>query len=152
MHLGELKTKPTQHSVKLLLETGCSLTFCFKNRTWAGRWSSKKSSFVLQCGLDSYSVNWRENHIRSTDTDAKGEARCFCLKKLGMDYSGTLIRAWNDFLRRFQNPVHHIDIALVGKYVELPDTYISSMNLSNMQVRQTIAEWMCIIFIRRNWW
>jgi len=48
------------------------------------------------------------------------------LKKLGMDYSGTAdLGPWNKFLKRLHNPKRHSRIALVGKYVELPDAYIS---------------------------
>jgi len=48
------------------------------------------------------------------------------LKKLGMDYSGTPeLGPWNKFLKQLQNPKYHSKVALVGKYVELPDAYIS---------------------------
>jgi CTP synthase len=125
---GELKTKPTQHSVKLLLENGVQPNILVL-RTEHELSYELRRKVALFCNVDADSV------VQSIDVNTiyevpilmqKEKLDVTVLKKLGMDYSGTPdLGPWNDFLKRFRNPSHQIDIALVGKYVELPDTYIS---------------------------
>jgi CTP synthase len=84
---------------------------------------------ALFCNVDSDSV------VQSIDVSTiyevpilmlKEKLDVTVLKKLGMDYSGTPdLGPWTKFLKRLQNPKYHSKIALVGKYVELPDAYIS---------------------------
>lgn len=125
---GELKTKPTQHSVKLLLENGVQPNILVL-RTEHELSYELRRKVALFCNVDADSV------VQSIDVNTiyevpilmqKEKLDVTVLKKLGMDYSGTPdLGPWNDFLKRFQNPSYKINIALVGKYVELPDTYIS---------------------------
>jgi CTP synthase len=125
---GELKTKPTQHSVKMLLENGVQPNILVL-RTEHDLSEELRRKVALFCNVDSDSV------IQSIDVDTiyevpilmqKEKLDITVLKKLGMDYSGTPdLGPWNKFLKRLQNPKHQARIALVGKYVELPDAYIS---------------------------
>ncbi len=125
---GELKTKPTQHSVKLLLENGVQPNILVL-RTERELNAELRKKVALFCNVDADSV------VQSIDVSTIYEVPIrmqqekldiTVLKKLGMDYSGTPdLAPWNNFLKRFQNPKFHSKIALVGKYVELPDAYIS---------------------------
>lgn len=125
---GELKTKPTQHSVKLLLENGVQPNILVL-RTEHELNDDLRRKVALFCNLEADSV------IQSIDVTTiyevpilmqKEKLDVIVLRKLGMDYSGTPdLGPWNKFLKRLRNPRHHVKIALVGKYVELPDAYIS---------------------------
>jgi CTP synthase len=125
---GELKTKPTQHSVKMLLENGVQPNILVL-RTEHELSEDLRRKVALFCNVDADSV------IQSIDVSTiyevpirmqKEKLDVTVLKKLGMDYSGIPdLGPWNKFLKRLQNPKFLSKIALVGKYVELPDAYIS---------------------------
>jgi CTP synthase len=125
---GELKTKPTQHSVKMLLENGVQPNILVL-RTEHELGDDLRRKVALFCNVDAESV------IQSIDVSTiyevpimmqKEKLDIMVLKKLAMDYSGPCeLVPWNKFLRRLQNPKHQVKIVLVGKYVELPDAYIS---------------------------
>lgn len=125
---GELKTKPTQHSVKMLLEAGVQPNILVL-RTSRELGEELRKKVALFCNVDADSV------VQSIDVSTiyqvpimmhQEKLDITVLKKMGMDYSGTPeLGPWNKFLKRLQNPKFHSKIALVGKYVELPDAYIS---------------------------
>jgi len=125
---GELKTKPTQHSVKMLLEAGVQPNILVL-RTSKELGDDLRKKVALFCNVDADSV------VQSIDVDTiyqvpimmqKEKLDITVLKKMGMDYSGTPeLGPWNKFLKRLQNPKFNSHIALIGKYVELPDAYIS---------------------------
>jgi CTP synthase len=125
---GELKTKPTQHSVKMLLENGVQPNILVL-RTEHELSDELRRKVALFCNVDSDSV------VQSIDVSTiyevpimmqKEKLDVTVLKKLGMDYAGTPdLGPWTKFLKRLQNPKFLSKIALVGKYVELPDAYIS---------------------------
>lgn len=125
---GELKTKPTQHSVKMLLETGVQPNILVL-RTSKELGDDLKRKVALFCNVEPDSV------IESIDVDTIYEVPIkmqeekldiIVLRKMGMDYSGTPdLGPWNNFLSRLRKPKFHSRIALVGKYVELADSYIS---------------------------
>jgi CTP synthase len=125
---GELKTKPTQHSVKMLLENGVQPNILVL-RTEHELGDDLRRKVALFCNVDAESV------IQSIDVSTiykvpimmqREKLDIMVLKKLDMDYSGPCeLGPWNKFLKRLQNPKHHVRIKLVGKYVELPDSYIS---------------------------
>lgn len=125
---GELKTKPTQHSVKLLLENGVQPDILVL-RTEHPLNKELRKKVALFCNVDFESV------IESIDVSTiyevpvlmhKEKLDVTVLKKLGlaMKDEPTLI-PWNDFLKKLKNPKTHVNIALVGKYVELSDAYKS---------------------------
>ena len=125
---GELKTKPTQHSVKTLMESGISadIIVC---RTEHELTEDLREKLALFCNVK------REAVIQSIDVDTiydvplkmseEGLNRVV-LEKLNLKPKQALnLDNWNVFLTRFKNPKYKIKIGLVGKYVELQDSYKS---------------------------
>jgi len=125
---GELKTKPTQHSVKTLLEAGIQpdILVC---RTEHHLGSEIKRKVARFCNVE------REAVIESMDASTIYEVPLLMqkegldkivLKKLGLeDNTEVKLEKWNEFLTNLQNPKQEITIGLVGKYVELQDAYKS---------------------------
>ena len=126
---GELKTKPTQHSVKQLLEFGVQpdVLVC---RTEYPLPASVRTKLAGFCNVALNAV------IESIDADTIYDVPLLMqderfdevvLQKLGIDASETTadLGKWKDFLRRYKNPSQHVRIGLVGKYVELKDSYKS---------------------------
>jgi CTP synthase len=125
---GELKTKPTQHSVKVLLENGIQPNILVL-RTERELNDELRKKVALFCNVDFDSV------IQSIDVSTiyevpilmqKEKLDITVLKKLGMNYEGEPdLQPWKNFLKRLKHPKRSVKIGLVGKYVELPDAYIS---------------------------
>jgi CTP synthase len=125
---GELKTKPTQHSVKMLLENGVQPDVLVL-RTEHKLTKDIKKKVALFCNVEHESV------IQSIDVSTIYEVPLLMqeekldeivLKKLGLPVNETpALEPWKEFLRRFKNPKHKTKIGLVGKYVELADAYKS---------------------------
>ncbi|MAD98095.1 MAG: CTP synthetase [Flavobacteriaceae bacterium] len=125
---GELKTKPTQHSVKSLMQSGVSpdILVC---RTEHEISDDIKRKLALFCNVK------QEDVIQSIDAETiydvpnlmldEGLDRVV-LKKLDLPLkSNPDLIQWNDFLRKHKNPSSTVEIALIGKYVELHDSYKS---------------------------
>ena len=124
----ELKTKPTQHSVKTLLESGIQpdILVC---RTEHHLNSDIKRKIARFCNVENDSV------IESIDANTIYEVPLLMqkegldkvvLRKLGLeDNTEVELKKWQTFLTKLQNPIREINIALVGKYVELQDAYKS---------------------------
>lgn len=125
---GELKTKPTQHSVKTLMESGlkADILVC---RTEHELSDDLREKLALFCNVKKEAV------IQSIDVSTiydvpnlmllEGLDRVV-LKKLNLsDKNLPNLEKWNAFLQRHKNPKNKIKIGLVGKYVELPDAYKS---------------------------
>jgi CTP synthase len=125
---GELKTKPTQHSVKHLLENGIQPNILVL-RTDRALSDDLRKKVALFCNVDFDSV------IQSIDVSTiyevpilmqKEKLDVTVLKKVGMSHEGQPdLAPWKSFLKRLQQPKYAVNIGLVGKYVELPDAYIS---------------------------
>jgi CTP synthase len=125
---GELKTKPTQHSVKTLMESGikADILVC---RTEHELSSDLKQKIALFCNVK------REAVIQSIDASTIYDVPNLmleegldkvALKKLDLSENKTPdLEQWNEFLFRLKNPKHTVSIGLVGKYVELQDSYKS---------------------------
>jgi len=125
---GELKTKPTQHSVKTMLELGVQpdILVC---RTERPLNENIKHKIALFCNVDQNSV------IESIDTDTiynvpllmKDEKLdAVVLEKLNMPLNGEPdLKKWEEFLLKLKNPKFEANVGLVGKYVELKDSYKS---------------------------
>ncbi|SFW72330.1 CTP synthase [Sinomicrobium oceani] len=125
---GELKTKPTQHSVKTLMESGikADILVC---RTEHDLSDDLREKLALFCNVR------REAVIQSIDAStiydvpklmlAEGLDKV-ALKKLNLPEKNhpDLVK-WDAFLERHKNPKHEVTIGLVGKYVELQDSYKS---------------------------
>ncbi|MEP2937115.1 MAG: CTP synthase [Gilvibacter sp.] len=125
---GELKTKPTQHSVKTLMESGiqADILVC---RTEHELSQELKNKLALFCNVHPDSV------IQSIDASTIYDVPnmmldegldTVALKKLDLPLdSKTDLSQWNAFLKRHKNPKSEVKIGLIGKYVELQDSYKS---------------------------
>ena len=125
---GELKTKPTQHSVKTLLEYGIQpdILVC---RTEYHLDNELRKKIALFCNVEQECV------IESIDAKSIYEVPLLMLKekldtvvcqKLELDHAiEPDLKKWNEFLNNLQISKQEINIALIGKYVELKDSYIS---------------------------
>jgi CTP synthase len=124
----ELKTKPTQHSVKTMQEYGVQpdVLVC---RTEKPLNEGIKNKIALFCNVSPAAV------IESIDTDSiyrvpllmrEQKLDLQVLKKAQMSPNCTPeLQTWEEFINRLQNPEKTVKIALVGKYVELMDAYKS---------------------------
>jgi len=125
---GELKTKPTQHSVKTLMESGikADILVC---RTEHHLSDELRQKLALFCNVK------REAVIESIDASTIYDVPNLmleegldkvALKKLDLPEKATPdLKQWNEFLQKHKNPKHIVNIGLVGKYVELQDSYKS---------------------------
>jgi CTP synthase len=124
---GELKTKPTQHSVKELRSIGIQpdVLVCRSDRPIDQDLRAKIGRF---CGVRTESV------IQALDADTiyavplvmEQEGLCVqVLNLLGLRYRPRVMRYWNELVSKLRNPDAQIKIALVGKYVQLNDAYLS---------------------------
>ncbi|MDG1767396.1 MAG: CTP synthase [Flavobacteriales bacterium] len=125
---GELKTKPTQHSVKQLLEFGVQpdILVCRTEHELTPAVRTKVAKF---CNVVPQAV------IQSIDASTIYDVPLLMLEegfdtvvlqKLGMKNKRKPdLKKWNQFLDRFKNPKAEVSIGLIGKYVELKDAYKS---------------------------
>ena len=125
---GELKTKPTQHSVKKLLEAGIQpdILVC---RSQQNLNIDIRNKLALFCNL------LKKDVIESIDTDSiykvpllmkKENLHKRVLSKLNLKHKKPIVlNHWNKFLKNLENPLDSINIAIVGKYIELHDAYKS---------------------------
>ncbi|MCD6069387.1 MAG: synthase [Bacteroidetes bacterium] len=125
---GELKTKPTQHSVKLLLEYGVQPDVLVCRAEHAINKDIRRK-IALFCNVAPEAV------IEALDASTIYEVPLFMekekldvivLKKLGVAVQGEpALDNWKEFLSKLHNPKKEIRIGLIGKYVELKDSYKS---------------------------
>ncbi len=125
---GELKTKPTQHSVKQLLENGLQPDILVL-RAEQPLSLTLRRKVALFCNVDANAV------MESIDVPTIYEVPLkmheqhldeVVLEKLDLPaVQEPDMEAWKAFVERVKNPSHRIEIALVGKYTELPDAYKS---------------------------
>jgi CTP synthase len=125
---GELKTKPTQHSVKELLQTGNQpdVLVC---RTEHPLTDDLRRKISLFCNVDRHAV------IEALDAETIYDVPLLMreenldkivLNKLNLDASHEPnLTAWKAFLKKLKEPKHVVRIGLVGKYNKLPDAYKS---------------------------
>jgi CTP synthase len=125
---GELKTKPTQHSVKVLLENGIQPDILVL-RTQKVLTEEIRQKVALFCNVDISSV------IESIDVQTIYEVPLYMQKekldvsalkklKLAVTKAPALLK-WKEFLQKLNNPKYSVRIGLIGKYVELQDAYKS---------------------------
>jgi len=125
---GELKTKPTQHSVKKLMESGVNadIIVC---RTEHSLNDDLRKKIALFCNVEIESV------IESIDASTIYEVPILMqneklddvvLKKLNLNnIKSSKLDSWNAFVKKIKNPSNEVSIGLIGKYVELQDSYKS---------------------------
>ncbi len=126
--VGELKTKPTQHSVKKLLESGIQpdILVCRSERPINNDIRKKLALFCnvpinrVVSSIDAKTIYDVPVLMRKEKLDER------VLELFGLPIDGDPdLKHWEDFLERLKNPKKEVDIALVGKYVELHDAYKS---------------------------
>ena len=124
---GELKSKPTQHSVKELLSVGIQpdILVC---RTDAEISEDVRHKIALFCNVEPDCVI--QNLTAQTLYEAplllerEGLADCVC-RKLGLGNVQPDLTEWTEMVRRIKAAKRHVRIALVGKYIQLHDAYLS---------------------------
>ncbi|MGC8765966.1 MAG: CTP synthase [Brevinematia bacterium] len=125
---GEIKTKPTQHSVKELMSMGIQPDFLFC-RTESLLPSSVKSKLALFCNIDEESIfSAYDVHHSVYEVPLifyEQGADKIILEKLGLPYKKPDLTKWKKFIQIIKTTKEEVTIALVGKYVNLEDTYKS---------------------------
>ncbi|MGE9783192.1 CTP synthase [Janibacter sp. G368] len=124
---GEMKTKPTQHSVAALRQVGI-----------------QPDALVLRADRE-IPADIKRKISMSCDVEKDGVAACvdapsiydipkvlhrehldtFVIRRLGLNFTDVDWGSWDTLLRRVHQPRHEVEVALVGKYIDLPDAYLS---------------------------
>lgn len=124
---GELKTKPTQHSVAMLRSIGIQpdAIVCRSDRDLP---ESVKSKIALMCDVD------REAVITCMDAPSIYDIPkvihtegldAYVIRRLGLPFKDVDWETWDSLLSRVHESTDTVEVALVGKYVDLPDAYLS---------------------------
>ena len=124
---GELKTKPTQHSVAAMRSLGLQpdAIVCRSDRPIP---DSMKRKISLMCDVDNEAVVNAPDApsiydipkvLHSEGLDA------YVVRRLNLPFRDVDWTEWDDLLRRVHHPTEQVSVALVGKYVDLPDAYLS---------------------------
>jgi CTP synthase len=124
---GELKTKPTQHSVATLRNIGIQpdALVCRSDREIPDKLKHKLS---LYCDVD------REAVVAAPDAPSiydipkvlhREGLDAYVVRRLGLSFRDVDWASWDELLQRVHHPRRTITVALVGKYVDLPDAYLS---------------------------
>ena len=124
---GELKTKPTQHSVASLRNIGIQPD-AIVLRADRPVPASIKRKISMMCDVDAEAVVAAVDApsiydipkvLHSEGLDA------YVVRRLGLPFRDVDWRDWDDLLRRVHHPANEVTIGLVGKYIDLPDAYLS---------------------------
>jgi CTP synthase len=124
---GELKTKPTQHSVAALRSIGISpdAVVCRADREIP---ASVKRKISLMCDVDTEAV------VAAVDAPSIYEIPkvlhdegldAYVVRRLGLPFRDVDWTLWGGLLERVRHPKSEVSVALVGKYIDLPDAYLS---------------------------
>ena len=124
---GELKTKPTQHSVAALRSIGIQpdAIVCRADREIP---DGVKRKIASMCDVDAEAV------VAAVDAPSiydipkvlhREGLDAYVVRRLGLSFRDVDWRDWDELLRRVHRPAHRVEVALVGKYVDLPDAYLS---------------------------
>ncbi|MEV0592213.1 CTP synthase [Nonomuraea cavernae] len=124
---GELKTKPTQHSVAALRSIGIQPDAIVLRSDRPVQISIKRKislmcdvdeDAVVSC-VDAASIYDIPKVLHSEGLDA------YVVRRLGLPFRDVDWKEWEQLLRRVHRPAKEVTIALVGKYIDLPDAYLS---------------------------
>jgi CTP synthase len=124
---GELKTKPTQHSVAALRQVGIQpdgLVLRADREIPDGI----KRKISLMCDVDTEAVAACVDAPSIYDIPKvlhREGIDAYVVRRLGLAFRDVDWHDWDELLRRVHSPEHHVEIALVGKYIDLPDAYLS---------------------------
>lgn len=124
---GELKTKPTQHSVAALRQVGIQpdAVVCRADRELP---ESIKRKISLMCDVDQEAVVTAADAPSIYDIPKvlhREGLDAYVVRRLGLPFRDVDWTLWDDLLRRVHHPKEEVTIALVGKYVDLHDAYLS---------------------------
>src|SRR5690606_28251388 len=124
---GELKTKPTQHSVAALRQVGIApdALVCRADRPIP---AGVKRKISLMCDVDLEAVVAAVDAPSIYDIPRVLHAEgldAYVVRRLALPFRDVDWAAWDELLRRVHHPRHEVTVALVGKYVDLPDAYLS---------------------------
>lgn len=124
---GELKTKPTQHSVAALRSIGIQpdAIVCRSDRPIT---TSLKRKISLMCDVDEDAVVSAVDAASIYDIPKVLHAEgldAYVVRRLGLPFRDVEWTEWDQLLRRVHRPAKEVTIALVGKYIDLPDAYLS---------------------------
>jgi CTP synthase len=124
---GELKTKPTQHSVAALRSIGIAPdAIVLRSDREIPEGVKKKISLMCDvdaeavvAAVDAPSIYDIPKVLHSEGLDA------YVVKRLGFKCHDVVWGEWDALLEKVHHPKHHIKVGLVGKYIDLPDAYLS---------------------------
>ena len=124
---GELKTKPTQHSVQALRTIGITpdAIVCRSDRPIN---DGIKRKIAAMCDVDVEAVVSAVDAASIYDIPKVLHAEgldAYVVRRLGLPFRDVDWTDWDRLLQRVHHPASHVTIALVGKYVDLPDAYLS---------------------------
>ncbi len=126
---GEIKTKPTQHSVKELRSIGIqpNILLCRAEKSIPED-ERKKIALFTNVSLDSVISAVDVDHIYKIPRELHEQGLDdIVVKKFGLDLPPADLSDWDQIVEALQNPEHSIDIGFVGKYIEHTDAYKSLM-------------------------
>lgn len=124
---GELKTKPTQHSVAALRSIGITPD-AIVVRSDREIPSSVKRKISMMCDVDLEAVVAAVDAPSIYDIPKVLHAEgldAYVVRRLGLPFKDVDWEEWDALLEKVHNPKHHVKVALVGKYIDLPDAYLS---------------------------
>jgi len=124
---GELKTKPTQHSVAALRQVGIQpdAVVCRADRELP---EGIKRKISLMCDVDQEAVITCADAPSIYDIPKvlhREGLDAYVVRRLDLPFRDVDWTVWDDLLRRVHHPKEEVTVALVGKYVDLPDAYLS---------------------------
>ncbi|MFA6575297.1 MAG: CTP synthase [Nocardioides sp.] len=124
---GELKTKPTQHSVAALRQVGIQpdAIVCRADRELP---ASIKKKISMMCDVDEEAVVTAADAPSIYDIPKvlhREGLDAYVVRRLDLPFRDVDWTLWDDLLRRVHHPVEDVTVALVGKYIDLPDAYLS---------------------------
>ena len=124
---GELKTKPTQHSVAALRSIGVQPD-AIVLRADRPIPDGIKRKISLMCDVDEAAVVSAVDAPSIYDIPKVLHAEgldAYVVRRLGLPFKDVDWTLWDDLLKRVHHPAHEVTVALVGKYIDLPDAYLS---------------------------
>jgi CTP synthase len=124
---GEMKTKPTQHSVAALRQLGIQPD-ALVLRSELEVSTAIKRKIAMFCDVDEAAVVSCPDAPSIYDVPKVLHAEgldAYVVRHLGLSFRDVDWKTWNDLLERVKHPKYEVTIGLVGKYVDLPDAYLS---------------------------
>jgi CTP synthase len=124
---GELKTKPTQHSVAALRQVGIQPD-ALVLRADREIPQAIKNKISLMCDVEPEAVAAAVDAPSIYDIPKVLHTEgldVYVIRRLNMRFRDVAWTAWDDLLERVHHPEHVVEVALVGKYIDLPDAYLS---------------------------